>query len=181
MTFYTEAAPYASTRRCVAVTPTREDVRRLVADVRPHDRDEWVAFTGCPMLPYLEAAIEHPALIFKRIEDGYPLCVFGAHSLPPDYEQRFTGAGLLWFAATNKGYEHLPDLAVLTEAAIRFLHMQFPHLVAFTDARNFEHHQWLVTLGFDFTDYVELGPWSLPFWQVERWSDRSNNECVRPS
>jgi hypothetical protein len=167
MQAYTVEAPYARSKRCVLVTPTEEDVDRLMQDVRVRDRDEWVGFTGCPMGLCLKHALAvSRALVFRREADGYPLCMIGAQPMED-------GTGLLWFAGANEGYRELRDITALGAASLRFLHEEFAHLIALTDARNYEHHPWLIRLGFDFTGCVEAGPWSLPYWRVERHAHRS--------
>ena len=171
---------YAETRRaCLAYPVTPEQIARLNEDARREDRNEWVGALGPVPLTHALAVCTDPKLMPGAIAmaswlkaDGRMLAIFGAHAMPEPFVEQMScdpDAGLLWFAATETGYNHIPDFAVLTTKGLEFLHATYPHLIAFTDDRNPVHHAWLIDMGFEFhpTPYV-IGPWSLPYWKVER-------------
>lgn len=159
--------PTARTKRAHFVLPNEDDVDRLLADVRKADRDEWVAFSGFPMRDAMRYAIEHHSIMCVLEADRSPLCIMGAHDWPEALGPQPEGTGLLWFAATNNGYNHIPDFVALTNAGLRWLHDCYPRLVAYSDARNVIHHQWLAAMGFNFTDFAPVGPFGLEFFEVE--------------
>lgn len=170
---------HARTPRAQLVTPVTPDhVNNLMADVRRCDQDEWVGALGFPMKIALDWASREKCAMTSQLKDGRVLGIFGAHAMPREFVDAYgcyEDAGLLWLAATNLGYDHIPDFAVLTISALQYLHTHYPVLTAFVDDRNVTHHDWLVRVGFTFEERIDrFGPFSLPYWKVTR-------QCAHPS
>lgn len=143
----------ASTKRVSLVPAKREHVRNLMRDLRDADRAEWLAWTGVPFRPALEWCVTQGIALTAIHKNGQVVTMVGVQ----DIEGAPPGTGLLWFAAANLGYEVLPDFAYLTVKALEVLHQRYPNLVAYSDARNAIHHDWLDQTGWTITGYVETG------------------------
>lgn len=179
--------------RSFVADATLEHAELLLSDVRIADRNEWVAFAGTPMKLALEWTLDpeqqearNAIALSCLLEAGrrgptpFPLAIFGAHNMGSAEERAAwrmpEGAGLLWFAATNEGYNHLPDFAATVPAALDLMHARYPTLIAYVDDRNFIHHQWLIAMGFEFKALEHVGPFGLPFWRVERTAPTTNED-----
>lgn len=131
------------------------DVDLLLPDLRAADRREWLAFSQVPFRPALAYAIEH-SLAFTALhkKSGKPLCIFGA---APDLDYEGDEDGIMWFAAANLGYMHIPSFMHLVPQMTAELHKRFPHLTAYAHADNAVHHHWLDATGWRLTGLVSVG------------------------
>lgn len=143
---------------------TLGDVDPLLLDVRPEDRDEWIASgAGCTRDAVAASIVasHRPRTIHK---DGRVLCIYG---VTPTAEPN---VGVAWLIGTKLGQHHARRLVRLfTEAEMALVSGDWETLVCWADSRNRSHHLWLNWMGFDWIGTVLAGPLELPFEYFERY------------
>lgn len=127
----------------------------LVDDLRPADRDEWVAASGLPVRETLLQIAQDESKVATVIidEDERPLVVWGV--IAPE--------GELWLAASIFAEKHVFSIHRHLKPTLSRLQTVFKTLSATCDARNEVHLKWLNWCGFKRTGTINVGPWDLPF------------------
>lgn len=143
--------------------PTTGDLRRVLPDVRQADMEEWYAGTG--QLFHFSALQAILSKGFRKValEDGLPLCFWGADAVPGEDRK-----GVVWMFATNHAKVRWLRLNKVLRPNLEDLHEEFGELSAYADCRNVVHHKWLLWLGFERREVVRFGPLNMPFQLFHR-------------
>lgn len=136
----------------------RRDAEDLISDVRPEDRDEWVAAGAVSTKAALAASLDGFAKV-ARLGDrtGPVMCIWGA--VPTDDPMLGTG----WLIGTRTGQSHARQLHRILQREFGEVTARFPRLQCWADNRNTTHHVWIRWLGFKPVSEGPFGPFGLPF------------------
>lgn len=136
------------------VPPTDEHIQWIAEHLRDSDRMELEATCGTEsILDRLRLSVEvSGALSFVALYDQKPCAVFGAG---PILGRSFVGGA--WLVGTDDLGAKPREAMDLSYDWLALLHLKYPVLFNWVDARNEVSQRWLKRLGFQTGEVIDVG------------------------
>ncbi len=147
----------------LTVAPTRlEDLGPVAADMRPEDRAEVQAASGCSPLEALQFGLATSVECATVHAPRGPIAIFG---VVPSVAGN-TRIGSPWMLGTPGITGHWFEFARRSRDEFHAMRQRWDRLENHVDDRNELHKRWLRWLGFEFTELIEhFGVERRPFWR----------------